>query len=115
MVSSPCDSESEASDSSHSSSPLSASFCDRPSVHLADGTVLEADLIIGADGQHSLVRSFVEEKQTKPKPTDTVVLSGNVPMEKILEDDILKNESVAYSWVYWMGPRRCFMGESFSH
>ena len=106
-VSSPC--FSDASDSSPSST---SSFCERPSVHLSDGTVLEADMIIGADGQHSTVRLSFEEKQVKPKTTSTLVLSGNVPMREILEDDILKTESVAYSWVYWMGPHRCFMGES---
>ena len=107
-VSSPC--SSEASDSGLSSS--ASSFCDRPTVHLSDGTVLEADMIIGADGQHSTVRLSVEEKQVKPKATSTISFSGNVPMSRILEDDILKAESVAYSWVYWLGPRRCFMGES---
>jgi 2-polyprenyl-6-methoxyphenol hydroxylase-like FAD-dependent oxidoreductase len=106
-VSSPC--SSEDSDSSPSST---SSFCERPSVHLSDGTVLEADIIVGADGQHSTVRLSVEEKQVKPKSTGTLVLTGNVPMEKILEDDILKAESMAYSWVYWFGPHRCFMGES---
>lgn len=104
----PCPSEpSEGSDSS-SSSPL----CERPSVHLSDGSILETDLIIGADGQHSTVRSSIQEKAIKPRTTDTIVLSGNVPTRKILEDDVLKTQSVAYSWVYWFGPRRCFMGAS---
>jgi hypothetical protein len=104
----PCPSKpSEGSDSS-SSSPL----CERPSVHLIDGTVLETDLIIGADGQHSTVRSSILEKAVRPRRTDTIVLSGNVPTRKILEDDVLKSQSVAYSWVYWFGPRRCFMGAS---
>ena len=107
-VSSPC--SSEASDSSRTSS--ASLFCERPTVHLSDGTVLETDMIIGADGQHSTVRLSVGEKQSKPKPTGTIMFSGIVPMSKILEDDILKTESVAYSWVYWLGPRRCFMGES---
>ena len=107
-VSSPC--SSEASDSSRTSS--ASSFCERPTVHLSDGTVLEADMIIGADGQHSTVRLSVGEKQVKPKTTGTILFSGNVPMSKILEDDILKTDSVAYSWVYWFGPRRCFMGKS---
>ena len=74
--------------------------------------VLEADMIVGADGQHSTVRLSVEETRVKPKTTDTVAFTGSVPMRKILEDDILNQESIAYSWVYWLGPRRCFMGES---
>jgi 2-polyprenyl-6-methoxyphenol hydroxylase-like FAD-dependent oxidoreductase len=81
---------------------------------LSDGIVLEADLIIGADGQHSTVRLSFEEKENhvEPKATGTVVFTGNVPLRKILEDDILKGESVAYSWVYWFGTRRCLMGGS---
>jgi hypothetical protein len=109
FVSSPC--SSEASDSSSSKSSAS-SFCDRPTVHLSDGMVLEADMIVGADGQHSTVRLSVEETRVEPKPTDTIAFTGSVPMRKILEDDILNQESIAYSWVYWLGPRRCFMGES---
>ena len=95
-----------------SGSPPPSTSCERPSVHLSDGTVLETDLIIGADGQHSTVRSSIQENDVKPKRTGTIVLSGNVSMSDILEDDVLKTQSVAYSWVYWFGPRRCFMGAS---
>jgi salicylate hydroxylase len=100
---SPCPSEPSGNSSSLPS-------CERPSVHLSDGTVLQADMIIGADGQHSTVRSSVQEEDVKPKRTDTIVLSGNVPMKDILEDDVLKTQRVAYGWVFWLGPRRCFMG-----
>lgn len=31
---------------------------EKPAVHLKDGVVMEADLIIGADGKHVLRRSF---------------------------------------------------------
>jgi 2-polyprenyl-6-methoxyphenol hydroxylase-like FAD-dependent oxidoreductase len=102
---SPCHSK-----SSDNSSPLPSR--DRPSVHLSDGTILETDMIIGADGQHSTVRLSLQGKPVKPRRTGTIVLSGNVPMRSILEDDVLKNYNIAYSWVYWFGPRRCFMGAS---
>ena len=98
------------SESSDDSSPLPS--CDRPSVHLSDGTILETDMIIGADGQHSTVRLSFQRKVLKPRRTGTIVFSGNVPMRRILEDDVLKNQSIAYSWAYWFGPRRCFMGAS---
>jgi len=97
-----------------SGSPPPSTSCERPSVHLSDGTVLETDLIIGADGQHSTVRSSIQENDVKPRRTGTIVLSGNVSMSDILEDDVLKTQSVAYSWVYWFGPRRCFMGYPIS-
>jgi len=83
-------------------------------VHLSDGTILEADMIIGADGQHSTVRSSFQEKDVEPKGTGTIVLTANVPIREILEDDVLKTQNVAYSWVYWFGPRRCFMGYPIS-
>ncbi len=59
----------ESSDNSSPSPP-----CGGPSVHLSDGTILEADMIIGADGQHSTVRLSVEEKDVKPRRTGTIVL-----------------------------------------
>jgi 2-polyprenyl-6-methoxyphenol hydroxylase-like FAD-dependent oxidoreductase len=86
--------------------------CDRPSVHLSDGTVLETDMIIGADGQHSTVRLSFQKKVVKPRRTGTIVFSGNVPMKKISEDDVLKSHGIASSWMYWFGPRRVFFGAS---
>jgi salicylate hydroxylase len=103
----PCHSE-----SSDDSSPLPS--CDQPSVHLSDGTILKADMIIGADGQHSTVRLSFQGKVVKPRRTGTIVLSGNVPMRRILEDDVLKNHGIAYSWAYWFGSRRFFMGYPIS-
>lgn len=90
--------------------PTAHTSRERPSVQLSDGTVLEADLIIGADGQHSTVRSSVLGKPVEPKRTGTIVLSGNLPMSKVLEDDV--TSSLAHSRTYWMGTRRCFLGKS---
>jgi 2-polyprenyl-6-methoxyphenol hydroxylase-like FAD-dependent oxidoreductase len=69
-------------------------------------------MIIGADGQHSTVRLSFQGKVVKPRRTGTIVLSGNVPMRRIFEDDVLKNHGIAYSWAYWFGSRRFFMGAS---
>ena len=80
-------------------------------MHLSDGIVLEADMIIGADGPHSTVRLCVQEEDAEPKTTGTIAFTGNVPMQKILEDDVLKTEGFSYTWPYWLGPHRCFMGE----
>ncbi|KAH9995423.1 hypothetical protein BJV74DRAFT_829949 [Russula compacta] len=97
-----------------SSSSASSSYR-KPSVHLSDGTILEADMIIGADGQHSTVRLSVQGRPIKPKVLGTVAFTGNVPTRKVLEDDILKTENVAYSYMYWLGPRRCFFSYPISH
>jgi 2-polyprenyl-6-methoxyphenol hydroxylase-like FAD-dependent oxidoreductase len=90
--------------------PTTSTPHQRASVQLSDGTALEADLIIGADGQSSIVRSFVLEEPIKPKTTGTVAFTGNVPISKILEDDVIS--SMANTYVSWMGPRRCFFGKS---
>ena len=43
--------------------------CDSGVVTLQGGETLEADIIIGADGIHSVMRSYVLMKEIKPKPT----------------------------------------------
>ena len=83
---------------------------ERPSVHLSDGLALEADLIIGADGQNSTVRPFVLGKALEPKITGTVAFTANIPISKILEDDVISSIATAYET--WMGPRRCLFGKS---
>ena len=81
-------------------------------MHLFNGTIFETDMIIGADGQHSTVRSSVLEKEVKPKGTGIIVLTGNIPIREILEDYFFKIRDMEYSWAFWFGPRRCFMGAS---
>ncbi|KAI0305849.1 hypothetical protein B0F90DRAFT_1623939 [Multifurca ochricompacta] len=88
---------------------------ERPSVLLSDGTVLEADIVIGADGQYSVVRSSLQEKRVEPQITGTIVFTGSVPMKRLLEDDLIKAENLTSSWVYWLGPRRSFTGYPISH
>jgi salicylate hydroxylase len=43
--------------------------CDGGKVTLEDGEVLDADLVIGADGIHSVLRTCVLGKEVKPQPT----------------------------------------------
>ncbi|KNG51781.1 fad binding domain containing protein [Stemphylium lycopersici] len=43
--------------------------CDTGTVTLRDGETVEADIIIGADGIHSTIRSLLLGKEIKPKPT----------------------------------------------
>ena len=78
----------------------------RPSVQLRDGTVLYADMIIGADGRHSTVRTSFQEKHVEPQATETVVFTGQIPLQRFLEDDKSRVDKIAYSWVYWLGPGR---------
>jgi len=92
------------------SPPARGTSSEKPSVQLRDGTVLHADIIIGADGQHSTVRTSVQGKRVEPQATDTVVFTGNIPMKRLLEDDVLDADKFAFSWVYWFGPRRACLG-----
>jgi 2-polyprenyl-6-methoxyphenol hydroxylase-like FAD-dependent oxidoreductase len=82
------------------------------SVQLRDGTILHADMIIGADGQHSTVRYSVQGKHVEPQATETVVFTGHIPMNRLLDDDLLQADKFAFSWVYWFGPRRAVLGGS---
>lgn len=82
----------------------------KPSVQLRDGTVLHADMIVGADGQHSTMRTSIEEKHVEPRATNTLVFTGNIPMKSLLEDEVL--EKFETTWVYWFGPRRACVGAS---
>ena len=79
-------------------------------MQLRDGTVLHADIIVGADGQHSTIRTAVQGKRVEPQASDTLVFTGNIPTKRLLEDDVL--EKFASSWVYWFGPRRACLGAS---
>lgn len=82
----------------------------KPSVQLRDGTVLQADMIVGADGRHSTMRTSVEGKHVEPQATNTIVFTGNIPMKRLLEDEVL--EKFETTWVYWFGPRRACVGAS---
>ncbi|KAH9024901.1 hypothetical protein EDB84DRAFT_1564246 [Lactarius hengduanensis] len=87
----------------------------RPSVQLRDGTVLHADIIIGADGQHSTIRNSVQRKRVEPRATETIVLSGNVSMQSLLEDDRVDVNELSSSWSYWFGPGRACSGHPIAH
>jgi 2-polyprenyl-6-methoxyphenol hydroxylase-like FAD-dependent oxidoreductase len=67
-------------------------------------------MIIGADGQHSTVRTSVQGKRVEPQATETVVFTGHIPMKRLLDDDLLEADKFAFSWVYWFGPRRAVLG-----
>jgi 2-polyprenyl-6-methoxyphenol hydroxylase-like FAD-dependent oxidoreductase len=43
-------------------------FPDRVEVCLADGTVETGDMVLGCDGVHSLIRSFMWDHATKTSP-----------------------------------------------
>ena len=66
-----------------------------PSVTLADGSVLAADVIVGADGSKSIVRKAVFSKEDDVKPAGLTVYTGVVDVEKMLEDPELRQFALA--------------------
>lgn len=91
--------------------------CTTGSITLESGEVLEADLIIGADGIHSKLRSFVLEKDVKAKPTGLsayrLMMPSNVLEEhapsfaaKIKLQDPYTSMVMAHDCRLVMGPAR---------
>ena len=55
-------------------------------MHFKDGTTATADVVIGADGIHSVVRAHLLGKEAaKPVYAGSVVYRAQVPMEKAVE------------------------------
>jgi salicylate hydroxylase len=86
-------------------------------VTLEDGEVLEADLVIGADGIHSALRTSVVGREIKPKPTGssayrlmlpTTVLRERAPQfaANIKPDEPYTSMVMAHSCRLIMGPAR---------
>ena len=67
------------------SSRVSYCNCEDGKVILEDGEILEADLIVGADGIHSALRTFVLGKEVKPKPTKSSAYRLMLPIEVLKE------------------------------
>lgn len=62
----------------------------RPSVRLASGEEVSADIIIGADGPRSLVRETVLGEEDEPRPTGITVFGGVAKASEMAKDPELK-------------------------
>lgn len=101
-----------------------------PSVTLANGEVIHADILIGADGSKSLVREVVSGEVDDAKPGPMTTYSGVVKAEDMVDDPELaplvlseevSNASFIYlsrlnaqgklpQWPVWMGNLRFIFG-----
>ncbi|KAL7280606.1 hypothetical protein ACG7TL_005543 [Trametes sanguinea] len=81
-----------------------------PSVTLANGDVLTADMVVGADGYRSLVREVVLEEEDMAKPGGMTLYTGVVPAEEMLKDPELRPYALSDEWAIWMGPYRSVCG-----
>ncbi|KAL5335218.1 hypothetical protein BJX70DRAFT_401821 [Aspergillus crustosus] len=58
---------------------------DRPSVKLDDGRIFEGDLLIGADGLHSIIRKEIAPQAPDPTPADKSCFRWLLPASEIRE------------------------------
>lgn len=69
-----------------------------------DGKTSQADLVIGADGLHSLCRSFVLGKSDSPRPTGDMAYRLLLDGDEIREDPDLRSIMEGQAVNYWYGP-----------
>lgn len=62
----------------------------KPSVTLANGDLLKADILVGADGYKSLVREVVLEEEDCAEPAEMTLYTGVVNAEEMLKDPALR-------------------------
>ena len=67
----------------------------RPRVTLANGDVLVADILIGADGYKSIVRDVVLGEEDCAKPGGMTLYTGVVKAEDMLQDPELRPHALA--------------------
>jgi salicylate hydroxylase len=86
-----------------------------PSITLKNGETLEADLIVGADGIKSIVRSHSVDQTIAPRAYGECAYRATVPAELLLEEPDLAHfikEPVASCWI---GPGRHLMAYPIQH
>src|ERR1043166_4262638 len=75
---------------------------DRVEAVFENGAVISADVLVGADGIHSLVRHALQGPE-KPRFTGCVAYRGLVPAERLAHLDLERTTQI------WMGPARHFV------
>lgn len=81
-------------------------------VFLRSGKILQADLVIGADGLHSRCRKFVLGKSDHPRPTGDMAYRLLLDGDEIRADPELRSILEGRAVNYWYGPGS-HIGESF--
>ncbi|KAF8134218.1 hypothetical protein EV363DRAFT_1160497 [Boletus edulis] len=80
-----------------------------PTLTLESGEVVQADLVIGADGVKSLTREYVVGGPDKPSPTGDAAYRAIIPTNLMLKDPDLRPLVETPEMVGWMGPGRHIM------
>ena len=76
----------------------------KPSILLGDKSVLEADLIIGADGERSFCRDALLGHPDPPHHSGDIVFRTVIPIEKLRGDSELFGLLEPPAVHYWLGP-----------
>jgi salicylate hydroxylase len=74
---------------------------ERARVTFENGAIAEGDLVVGADGIHSVLRPYVHP-ESRPVFSGTVTYRGVVPAERV-------PEWPAESWLMWLGKGKHFL------
>lgn len=82
----------------------------KPSVTLASGEIVSADILIGADGVKSITRQYVVGGPDAPMATGDSAYRALIPTEKLLQDDDLKSLVEKTESIIWMGPKGHIVG-----
>lgn len=88
------------------------------SITLASGEVVEGDLIIGADGVHSITREVVLGRKELAQPTGDAAYRAIIPTDFMRKDPELKRFVETPEMTTWMGPGRhlmayCIVGSAY--
>lgn len=81
-----------------------------PSVTLASGKTMMADLIVGADGMKSYVQEVVLGKPNAVELTGDAVYRTTIPTHLMTQDPELRELVEHPQMTAWIGPLRCLVG-----
>jgi len=80
-----------------------------PSVTLASGRVIRADLIVGADGVKSYIQRVVSGKPIPAEPTGDAAYRATIPASLMMQDPELREFIEHPQMAGWMAPGRHLM------
>ncbi|KAJ6544315.1 hypothetical protein B0H19DRAFT_299590 [Mycena capillaripes] len=81
-----------------------------PTVYLANGTTLTADLIIGADGAKGVMKEVVTEMEDSGADSGYTFYTAVIPIDRMACDPELAKWAHVPQWPIWMGDNRCALG-----
>lgn len=83
---------------------------DAPAVHLGDGRVIDADLIVGADGENSLCRSLLLGRPDPPFHFGHMVFSCPISLSALHSRADSSRLASDPGMMWWMGPGTMVLG-----